>query len=365
MKYKVFIWLIFFVIGLMLISQDTYSAIRRSEKKREIEYVEEEETTTDFTKKKPRRPKKRRKKEEQEVDFSTLPLHRGPKKRIAVMDFENKAGAEAKWNIGSGMSEMLVTSLMKSGRFIVIERQAVKDVLKEQDFGASGRTAKEGAARFGRILNAQMLVRGAVTEFENQSSGGGQTIGIKGFGLSLSQAKAHIAVNIRLYDTSTGQILSSERCEGHAESSGLGFAATGSDVSFGAAGFKKAPIGKATQQAIDKAVYFICQKMADVAWQGRIVTVKGDKVYVNAGSNSGVKTGDVFNVYSVGEELVDPETGLSLGSTLTRIGRVQVSQVQDKFSIAKSTAGGGFKRNDVLKLEEPKPAAPAIEESIF
>ena len=352
----------------MFISQDVaYSAIRRSEKKREIEYVEEEETAGDFKKEKVTTKKKkvRRPKKSEEVDFSTLPPHLGPKKRIAVMDFENKAGAEAKWNIGSGMSEMLVTSLMKSGRFIVVERQAVQDVLKEQDFGASGRTAKEGAAKFGRILNTQMLVRGAVTEFESRSSGGGQTIGIKGFGLSLSQAKAHIAVNIRLYDTTTGQILASERCEGHAESSGLGFAAAGSDVAFGAAGFKKAPIGKATQQAIDKAVYFVCKEMADVAWQGRIVTVKGDKVYINSGSNSGVKAGDVFNVYSVGEELVDPETGLSLGSTLTRIGRVQVSQVQDKFSIAKSIAGAGFKRNDVLKPEEPKPAAPAIEESIF
>ena len=39
-----------------------------------------------------------------------LPPLKGPKKTIAVMDFENKAGAEAEWNLGSGMAEMLATA---------------------------------------------------------------------------------------------------------------------------------------------------------------------------------------------------------------------------------------------------------------
>ena len=41
-------------------------------------------------------------------------------------------------------------------------------------------------------------------------------------------------------------------------------------------------------------------------------------MYIKPGSNAGVKAGDVFQIYSKGEELVDPDTGLSLGSDTSR-----------------------------------------------
>ena len=56
------------------------------------------------------------------------------KKRIAVAGFENKVRPwwSGHWEIGEGMSEMLVTALVNTGKFIVLERQALEDILKEQ-----------------------------------------------------------------------------------------------------------------------------------------------------------------------------------------------------------------------------------------
>jgi curli biogenesis system outer membrane secretion channel CsgG len=298
------------------------------------------------------RERTKRKRHKKVVSESPLlPAPVGPKKTIAVMDFENKAGAASNFRIGSGMAEMLTTSLVNSGRFIVVERQAIQDVLTEQDFGASGRTAQEAAAKFGKILNAQILVRGAVTEFSQRSSRGGQGFRYKGFSLGMSGGKAHVAVNIRLYDSTTGQILDSQRCEGSASSSGLSFGYSESDWAVGTSTFKSTPLGEATQQAIDNAVYFIIMHMQDVPWQGQIVTVKGSTVYLNCGANSGVKIGDSFNVYRPGEELIDPETGISLGSETTMIGRVQVVEVEDKFSKATVVSGAGFERGSIIRFE--------------
>ena len=56
----------------------------------------------------------------------------GPKARIAMGDFQVKA-SDATIEIGDGLREMLVTGLFNSNRFIVLERQAVQDVLLEQD----------------------------------------------------------------------------------------------------------------------------------------------------------------------------------------------------------------------------------------
>ena len=282
-----------------------------------------------------------------------LPAPIGPKKIIAVADFENKAGQYAQWELGTGMSEMLVTSLIASGRFIVVERQEIQRVLGEQDFGQSGRTAGGSAAKIGKILKAQMLIQGAVTEFDSKTSDSGGGFRIKGFLIGSNKATAHVAINIRLYDTTTGQILDSQRCEGNAESGGLTFSYSEADFGFGGSNFQKTPLGKATQQAIDKAVFYIVSRMQNVPWQGSVIKVNDDgRVLINAGSRTGIVPGDVFKIFARGEELIDPDTGESLGYELSMKGSVQLTSPQDvkeKYSVATPMSGTGFERGDEAK----------------
>lgn len=289
-----------------------------------------------------------------------LPPPMGPKKLIAIADFENKTNVAGQIALGSGMAEQLTDALIKSGHFIVLERQDVKGVLEEQNFGASGRTTTTGGARIGEMNRAQILIKGAVTEFSHQESGGGQGFTYEGVNLNFQSSTGQVAVIIYLYDTTTGQVIDSQRCEGKAESGGLAVAYSGSDFSFDSSSFKETPLGKATQKAIDNAVYYIVQRMARVPWQGRVVQVKGDQVYLNTGATGGIQVGDEFDVYREGEALVDPESGLNLGAELTPIGKVQVVEVQDKFSKAVPVAGSGFDKNNVVKFVARPAPEPAI-----
>ena len=74
----------------------------------------------------------------------------GTKKRIAVTAFEFKA-ARGSGDIGRGMSDMLSNALFNSNRFVVLERENIKEVIQEQDFGATGRVKRETAAPIGEI----------------------------------------------------------------------------------------------------------------------------------------------------------------------------------------------------------------------
>lgn len=65
-----------------------------------------------------------------------------------------------------------------------------------------------------------------------------------------------------------------------------------------------------------------------------IISVKGSKVYLNRGQDGGFKKGDVLNVYMKGEELIDPQTGENLGSAEEYIGKIKISRVNPKFTIA-------------------------------
>jgi hypothetical protein len=61
------------------------------------------------------------------------------------------------------------------------------------------------------------------------------------------------------------------------------------------------------------------------------------------GSVSGIQVGDRYSVFSMGEALVDPDTGQVLGVDESQIGDGEVVEVQDRFSIMTFTGAANAK----------------------
>ena len=172
----------------------------------------------------------------------------GPQQRIAVKAFEYKAARSGR-EIGNGMSDMLADSLFNSGRFIVLEREHIKEVMDEQDFGASGRVRKDTAAPIGQIEGAQLLIRGSITQFEPNCRGGSVLL----FGAK----QACVAINLRIIDAKTGRVVNATTVEGTSTTAGGGliFATRALPVGLGA--WSKTPMEAAIRDVIEKAVQFI------------------------------------------------------------------------------------------------------------
>lgn len=196
----------------------------------------------------------------------------GPRARVAVSRFTDKTG-KGWWTgaIGDGMADMLATALFHSNRYIVLERQTLGDVLKEQDLGAGGRIKKGTEAPIGEIEGAELLIAGAVTEFEGAQSGiGGGIGGIGGTagrilgGIAGGIKKAHMAIDVRVIDTKTSRIVAATSVEGEATDFALGgaLAGAGSGGALGGAlgGWSKTPTEKALRVCIQEAVKFIVSK---------------------------------------------------------------------------------------------------------
>jgi len=198
-----------------------------------------------------------------------LPPYSGPKARIAVADFDVKA-AKATGEIGSGLKEMLVTALVNSSRFRVMERQVLDAVMQEQQLAASGAAAAGGGAQRGQIRTADLIVTAAVTEFEPQASGGAGGIGgggglgsgLLGGLLGASLNKAHMALDIRIIDTSTSEVLASTRVQGQASDIAGGFMGGflgGWALGAGLGMYSNTPMEKAIRICIIEAVRYISQ----------------------------------------------------------------------------------------------------------
>jgi hypothetical protein len=71
----------------------------------------------------------------------------------------------------------------------------------------------------------------------------------------------------------------------------------------------------------------------------RVIKVEGKQAYINVGATSGVKVGDTFKIFSVGEKLIDPATGMDLGSTEKETGTGRVTEVNERFSIMQIVTG--------------------------
>jgi len=198
-----------------------------------------------------------------------LPPYSGPRARVAVADFDVKA-AKATFEIGSGLREMLVTALINSNRFSVVERQVLEAVMKEQELAISGAAQSGSGPTRGQIKTADIIVTAAVTEFEPQASGGSAGIGgggsvgsgILGGLLGAALNKAHMALDIRIVDTSTSEVLAATRVQGQATDVAGGFMAgfLGSwGLGGGLSAYANTPMEKAIRVCIIEAVRYISQ----------------------------------------------------------------------------------------------------------
>ena len=190
--------------------------------------------------------------------------YNGPKARIAVAAFENSTGKGHR--IGDGMADMLATELFNSNRFIVLEREELGAVLAEQDLAKAGRVAPGTAAPTGQIEGAELLIKGAITEFEPRYQGGAGGIlapnlpGVLGARFN----QAHIAIDMRVIDARTSRLVAATSVTGRASDFGglVGTAIGGGStrMGIGLSGYRNTPMEKAVRVCIAKAVQFIASR---------------------------------------------------------------------------------------------------------
>jgi curli biogenesis system outer membrane secretion channel CsgG len=270
------------------------------------------------------------------------------KKRLAVSRFEDRSG-HGYHNLGQGVADMLATALVKSGKFMVMERQELDRVIDEQKLGESGLVTAETAPKVGKLLGVELLVVGSITEFgtkENTISGG-----IALFGGGVTRKTARCVVDIRLVNTTTGEVIATETEEGSESTTGLNVRTDQIDFNDHNA-WDDTDIGKATRQAVDGCIELITKNLEKLPWMGRILKVNADgTIMMKPGSEGGVTPGTEFAVYRIGEDVKDPDTGLSLGAEETQIGSIKVTEdaLRGKAAKAKIIVGKDFKTSDVLR----------------
>ncbi|MCU0788253.1 MAG: hypothetical protein MUC91_08705 [Verrucomicrobia bacterium] len=93
----------------------------------------------------------------------------------------------------------------------------------------------------------------------------------------------------------------------------------------------------------------IATRVADLVFPVRVLARRETQVTINRGAGAGVESGQLFNVFAEGEELVDPDTLEVLGREEILIGKVRVISVQPRLSTALIVEDFGIDKGAVLR----------------
>jgi curli biogenesis system outer membrane secretion channel CsgG len=265
------------------------------------------------------------------------------KPRLAVLNFANNS-TWTYWgeNLGRAVADELVTQLVKSGQFTMVERAQLDAILAEQQLGASGAIQPATAAKIGKILGVAAIVTGSITQFSVQRT----SVGFRGIGGSYSNAESKL--DVRLIDTTTAEIFAVAEGQGNIRMGGGFFQGVGGERTFDQG---------AAQEAVRPAVLNVVKQivaqgeklaaMVPPSPAGQIVGVNNGMYYINRGEAAGVKVGQRFEVSRVIDEIKDAD-GRVLDRIINKVGTLEVTQVLSQSAVAK-LVDGEARQNDTVQ----------------
>ncbi len=267
-------------------------------------------------------------------------MTQGPKLRVAVVRFQDKS-AYGRGKLGGAAQDVLTTELARSGKFIMITRQDLNTILDEQDLARSGTIKAGTGAKSGEVLGVNAIVTGVVSQFGVKQKSATYLVGA-----SKTQT-AEATVDVRVVDATTGRIIYAESGTGVHETSSTEVLGIG-----GRTGYDETMEGKAFRAAISKFIDNLIQKMESIEWAGKIASVEGGEVTVNAGRKTGLRIGDRLKAFGEGKEVIDPDTKVSLGRRPgPQKGEVEIVDFfGEDASIGKVVSGSGFAVNDIVRF---------------
>lgn len=274
-----------------------------------------------------------------------LESFKGLKRTVAIARFsdETKRGSSFLLDsnnnrIGKQASDILAARLTDSGKFLMIEHDAIASYQPgnaNENQVTFVHSRADGANKVGlkaQTIGAEQLIIGSVSEFGRTTE---SDVGV--FSRNKIQ-KATATVNIRLVDIKTGQILFSEEATGEARAE--------SNKVFGVgqtAAYDSSLDDKALSAAISKLTSNVMENLLDKPWQAYVVSQQGTNILITGGEAQGLKLGDKLAIKKRGEVITNPQTGLPL--ELPRVKQADVEIIgfvgknENSLSICKIVTG--------------------------
>ncbi|MDR1275286.1 MAG: CsgG/HfaB family protein [Candidatus Accumulibacter sp.] len=208
--------------------------------------------------------------------------------------------------LGKQVSDMLGKALTESGAYLVFERPDITRLIAENQLTRNKLD----------LVGVDALLVGSLTEF------GRKTTGESGFFSSSKRQVAFAKVDVRVVDTTTGQVFFAASGAGEASTE------TASTFGFGSRAEYDGTLNDAAiRQAVSEIVNRLSNELADRPWQTYILKMEGTRVYIGGGKSQGIRPGMAFSVQTRGERVKSPQTGAEVTLPGRMLARIRVDSL--------------------------------------
>lgn len=206
-------------------------------------------------------------------------------------------------------------------RVLSRDKEVLADIREEQQFAESD-LAKGDAAASGELSNANYLILPKVQDFKFYRS----AKRLPNFDSKYRrQDSGLLQLTAQMVNTTSGQV------EANFDLSSR-FATSQQIVNTKAGAPSSTHF---TKMAKEVSAQLADQFVAAVFPMKVVQRTRTNQVIINRGKDGGMALGEVLEVFFAGEELIDPDTGASLGSGEEYVGKVEVVRINPKVTYAK------------------------------
>lgn len=214
-----------------------------------------------------------------------------PKRKIAITSFKVNNSVAEKRNAGANLADIMATELVKSGRFIVLERNDIDKVLGEINFSKT--LGEKRVSEIQNLLDADFIVTGAITKYTNSIQGK------KGLVSSGKEQRTEITFDFKIIDVRTGEVILADSGEG------LSVKEVGTTLGVGTtSGYDDAVEADALRAAAIDVLEGIIAQVDKTDWTAKVIKTDKKEIYINAGVKSNLQLGTKLSVYKQGEAIV-------------------------------------------------------------
>jgi len=254
----------------------------------------------------------------------------------ATMAKAGKASSLAR--VVEAYDSQLIDRLNAGRKFEIVGRSDLRQILQEQELAGSGNVAVNdpNAAQAGQLAGAKYLLVATIDDFEDAT----ETMTFANLNKVGLKRKIRLSTTAKIYDSSSGKLVESvnvlvEKKDDRMDATDLNTNAEQTD----------ALLLETTREAAEQ----IAMRVADVVFPVKVIVKRDRQITVNRGEGGGLEVGQLWNVFAVGEELIDPDTNESLGREEILVGKARVVSVLPKTSTAELIEDYGIERGAVLR----------------
>lgn len=235
--------------------------------------------------------------------------------------------------MSQSLMEHFIHGIQATRRFQVVVRSDLREILTDDDTARGLSLEKQKALNLAETKYLAVLT---VDDYEDQT----QRLEQKITNTTLTKRTIRLSLITKIYEASSGKLL---------ESTSKSISSTDAQQTLNEASNDAEVTDSLIRTVVKESADWAATQVADVIFPVKVIAKADKTITVNRGEGTGVAVDQVWRVFAVGKELVDPDTQEVLGKEEVEVGKVRITDVLPKLSRATVVDDRGIAVGSVLR----------------